>query len=77
MSRATTPVMICDDELGVCTEMVDDWYETGADSIGGYKLSPTERAEGWLSTPEGFDYCPKCRSQVEQVVTTEPKVVES
>ena len=56
MSRATLPVMICDSEDG-CGEYVEDYYETCADSVGGIRITWTERAPGWYSADDE-DFCP-------------------
>lgn len=47
----------CDEEHG-CDATTYDFYEQGADSVDGVKVSISKRAPGWFSTI-GADYCPE------------------
>lgn len=58
--RGQTPTIHCDgdDRLGPCGAWDVDYYAASVTSVGGVRVTATQRAPGWLTTPEDEDFCP-------------------
>lgn len=60
MSRYYVPMIQCDGSDGWCGLQAADFYEQGASSADGVRITSTQRHPGWIST-EDEDFCPECR----------------
>jgi hypothetical protein len=54
--KGSAPIITCDHE-DICDEWEIDHYETGASTVGGVRITRTERAPGWVNGDE--DFCPE------------------
>jgi hypothetical protein len=59
--RASEALLHCDGEDGFCGAWDLDYYAQTASSVGGVKITLTERAPGWTSVGDS-DYCPEHRN---------------
>lgn len=56
--RDRTPTIHCDAEDGDCGTWDVDYYETGASSVDGIRVSSEQRSPGWTNSDDG-DLCPE------------------
>ena len=59
MSRGQLPILICDADDGLCEEFATNFFAECAISVGGVRITQSERAPGWESDGD-TDLCPEC-----------------
>lgn len=55
--RGTTPIIVCDGLDGSCGNWDIDYYESSATTVGGVRVTETQRAPLWVNSDLG-DFCP-------------------
>ena len=59
MTRGQTSVVNCDGDDGFCGTWDLNYYEQGASSVDGIRVTNDAPAPGW-TTRNGLDLCPDC-----------------
>lgn len=62
--KASTAIVMCDAEEGMCGTWELDYYEQGASAVGGVRITENAPAPGW-SSDRLTDLCPEHAAQTD------------